>query len=215
MNMNKEHVSLLVLLDLSATFDTVDHGILISGLQTTLGVWGTALWWFISYLTGRSQRVSVNETLSKNFEVNWGVSQGSCLGPLFFIIYASKFLEIIESHLTYTLMPTTPSSTSPSVRTTVVVRRTALAAIERCINDMRSWMLEDKLMLDDDKTECVLVGTCQQLAKVSISSIKVGETCIPPDCAVRNLGAWFDSKLTMDTHVTKTCSAAFFIFIIH
>ena len=89
-NMNKEHVSLLVLLDLSAAFDTVDHGILLRRLQTMLGVRGTALSWFTSNLTGRSQRVSVNGTLSKNFELNWGVPQGSCLGPLLFIIYTSK-----------------------------------------------------------------------------------------------------------------------------
>ena len=57
---------------------------------------------------------------------------------------------------------------------------TALAAIERCINDMRSLMFKDKLMLNDDKTEFMLVGTRQHLAKVSISSIKVGEADISP-----------------------------------
>ena len=50
--------------------------------------------WFTSYLTGRSQRILVNGTLSKNFELNWGVPQGSCLGSLLFIIYSSKLFEM-------------------------------------------------------------------------------------------------------------------------
>ena len=68
MNMNKGHVSLLVLLDLSAAFDTVDHKILLKTLQTKLGVCGSALSWFKSYLEGRSQRICIKETLSQSFD---------------------------------------------------------------------------------------------------------------------------------------------------
>ena len=80
MNMDKGHVSLLLLLDLSAAFNTVDHGILLQSLQKKLGVCVTARSWFKSYLEGRSQRICINETLSQPFEV-------SCLGPLLFTIY--------------------------------------------------------------------------------------------------------------------------------
>ena len=80
MNMDKGHVSLLLLLDLSAAFNTVDHGILLQSLQKKLGVCATARSLFKSYLEGRSQRICINETLSQPFEV-------SCPGPLLFTIY--------------------------------------------------------------------------------------------------------------------------------
>ena len=86
LNMNKQRVTLLVLLGLSAAFDTVDHNILMSSLSM-LGLEGTALKWLSLYLTGRYQRISVRGCQSEKFNVNCGVPQGSCLGPLLFTIY--------------------------------------------------------------------------------------------------------------------------------
>ena len=71
LNMDKGHVSLLVLLDLSAAFDTVDHDILLRRLREKLGLTGTALTWFSSYLTGRQQKVSMNGTFSDLFELKF------------------------------------------------------------------------------------------------------------------------------------------------
>ena len=90
MNMDMGHLTLLVLLDLSAAFDTVDHDILIHTLQSLLGVRGSALQWLRSYLRGRSQQVTINGAQSKTFGLECGVPQGSCLGPLLFTFYASK-----------------------------------------------------------------------------------------------------------------------------
>ena len=87
MNVDKCNVSLLLLLDLSAAFDTVDHGILLQSLQRKLGVCGAALSWFKSYLEGRSQRICMKETLSQPFDLKWGIPQCSCLGPLLFTIF--------------------------------------------------------------------------------------------------------------------------------
>ena len=99
LNMNKQHVTLLVLLDLSAAFDTVDHNVLLSRLHSKFGISGTALEWFRSYLNGRSQRVMVQGNLSQILNLDFGVPQGSCLGPLLFTIYASKLFHVIKVHL--------------------------------------------------------------------------------------------------------------------
>ena len=80
-NMNMRLVTLLVLLNLSAAFDTVDPSILLTRLRSKLGLTGTALSWFCSYLSGRTQRISVQGTLSNVFHLRYGVPQGSCLGP--------------------------------------------------------------------------------------------------------------------------------------
>ena len=83
--------------------------------------------------------------------------------------------------------------------------------MESCIADISQWMHSDKLKLNSDKTECLLIGTRQQLQKVSnISTLSVGDSQIAPSCEVRNLGTWFDSKMSMLSHINKTCSSAFY-----
>ena len=98
LNMNRQHVTLLVLLDLSAAFDTIDHGILLERLRSAFGVRDTALSWIASYLRSRTQQVSIDGTLSMKFNLECGVPQGSCLGPLLFVVYASKIFEIVDKH---------------------------------------------------------------------------------------------------------------------
>ena len=65
-------------------------------------------------------------------------------------------------------------------------------------------------MLNNDKTEFLIIGTRQQLSKVSIQSIEIGQTEVSPVASARNLGTWFDTHLDMGTHITKTCSSAFY-----
>ena len=75
----------------------------------------------------------------------------------------------------------------------------------------RAVSLRNRLMINDDKIELILIGTRQQLGKINdVCNISVGEYVIYPISYVRNLGAWFDNKLSMSMHVTKTCNAAFY-----
>ena len=91
-------VSLLTLLDLSAAFDTIDHSILLSRLHETFGISNKALSWFESYLSGRTQTVSVNGILSSPTSLDCGVPQGSVLGPVLFSLYTTPLADIIRRH---------------------------------------------------------------------------------------------------------------------
>ncbi len=91
-------ISLLVLLDLSAAFDTIDHNILLNRLENFVGISGSALAWFKSYLSDRHQFVAVNEEVSYRSQVQYGVPQGSVLGPLHFTLYMLPLGNIIRKH---------------------------------------------------------------------------------------------------------------------
>ena len=75
--MKSQQVTLLVLLDLSAAFDTVNYEVLLKRLYTDVGIRGKALDWFKSYLIGRSQHIAVQGTMSCQFDLDCGVPQGS------------------------------------------------------------------------------------------------------------------------------------------
>ncbi|CAB4017608.1 Hypothetical predicted protein [Paramuricea clavata] len=98
LNMDKQNVTLLVFLDLSAAFDTVDHDILISRLQSSFGIKGNVLNWFSSYLSNRTQRVTLSGCVSDSFSLEQGIPQGSCLGPLLFTIYARDAGDSLTFH---------------------------------------------------------------------------------------------------------------------
>ena len=210
-NMNHQHVTLLVLLDLSAAFDTVDHAILLNRLESTFGITGTALVWLKSYLSGRSLRVSVDGGLSDSFHLPFGVPQGSCLGPLLFTMYASKLFEVIKDHLPMVHAYADDTQLYLSFKPgCTVTEQDAIRTMERCIKAIRIWMLTDKLKLNEEKTEFMVIGTRQQLGKVSIGELSVGDSNVVPVSAARNLGVWLGSHMNLDTHITKTCSAAYY-----
>ena len=99
LNMDDHKVTLLVTLDLSAAFDTIDHSILLETLGSGFGVGGTALKWLTSYLSQRTQQLQIKGTLSETKQLTTGVPQGSCLGLVLFTIYVADLSQIIEKHL--------------------------------------------------------------------------------------------------------------------
>ena len=81
--------------------------------------------------------------------------------------------------------------------------------MEKCIRAVRAWMIQDKMKLNDDKTEFLIIGTSQQLKKVRTDTLPVGDAIISPVLSARNLGAYFDSNMTLVPFINNACRSAF------
>ena len=153
----------------------------------------------------------VNGGLSKKFPLCQGVPQGLCLGPLLFTIYTRRLFDIVEHHLPQVHCHADDAqlyvSFSPNQSAEADA---AIKSMTDCISDVRSWLISNNLILNEDKAEFLILGTKQQLAKVNNDNIKVGSANVSPVAVVRNLGSWFDSQLTMSSHISKLCFGAFY-----
>ncbi len=146
---------MLVLLDVSAVFDTIDHDILIDRLQNYTGIQGQALRWFRSYLSDRYHFVYLNRESSQLSPVKYGVPQGSVLGPLLFSLYMLPLGNIIRIYRisfhcyadeTLLLISTRPDETSK------------LSKLTESVKSVKDWMTNNFLLLNSDKTEILLIG---------------------------------------------------------
>ena len=199
--------AILVLLDLSAAFDIIDHEKLIRTLDIYCGIKGDPLKWFLPYLKGRVQSVQIGSTFSREQNLLFGVPQGSVLGPVLFTIYTTPLGRIIQRHgLTYHLYADDTQLYKAFKPSDVISKCDAISRIEACVADIRIWMNDNFLKLNDDKTELLIITTREELSKISDIAIKVGDQSISPsDDPPRNLGAIFDSTCCLDAHIAKLC----------
>lgn len=205
--------ALVVLLDLSAAFDTIDHQLLLARLESVVGIKGKALEWVSSYLTNRSQSVVIGEASSKPAPLSVGVPQGSVLGPLLFLLYVLPLRAIIEHH--QTLRHGYADDTQLYTRLSIKYPELALQSVSQmnaCLSDVRDWMLANKLKINDSKTECIMIASKSSMAKLSDLNITitVGSETIIPVRSVKNLGATLDHEVSMDLQITNTIRSAYF-----
>ncbi len=209
--MDNRNVMLLLLLDLSAAFDTIDHSILLNRLSQRCGIKGTCLKWFTSYLSNRTQMVKINDAISDSINVKFGVPQGSVLGPILFTLYTAPLGEIIEEcglkRQIYADDTGIYHSISP---TDIESKHTTLSKIDTCIDKIKEFMILNKLKINDDKTIFMTIGTNYWTDNLNIKSINIGNTEIESSNSAKNLGIIFDKELTLQEHVNYVCKKGFY-----
>ena len=165
MNLDRTKPSILVLLDLSAAFDTVDHSILLDRLHNQIGISGSVFNWLKSYLTVRKMFVSMEGYSSKSYKITCGVPQGSISGPTLFNLYMLPLGSIIRKHGinfhsyaddTQLYIAMSPDDPGP------------IDALFNCILDIKSWMAKNFLQLNQDKTEVLFIGSEAQRQRINI-----------------------------------------------
>ena len=119
--------------------------------------------------------LAVDGSLSERFSLECGVPQGSCLGPLLFLIYASKLFRVVEDQLPHAHCYADDTQIYLSFKSiNNTSQKDAVRVIECCIEKIRRWLIHDRLLLNDDKTEFIIIGTRQQRNKLQAMNIKVG-----------------------------------------
>lgn len=198
---------MLVSLDLTAAFGSVNHKLLLNELQN-LGITGSALKWFTSYLEGRTYQVSTTE-ISDSYNLDEGVPQGGILSPIAYIIYGAGIIKILEHHkveheayaddnqlyLSFTLE-----------NFTFIVDK-----VNMIMNEIKQWTLNMFLKLNQAKTQIIIFGrnhNIQILKQLHPNIILLNETNVI-NKKVTSLGFILDNTLTLEpqiNNIVKNCS---------
>lgn len=205
MSADSGRCTVLVLLDLSSAFDTIDHQIMVNRLRDHVGMTGPVLDWFSSYLTGRTFSVSANHIMSESADLTCGVPQGSVLGPLLVLLYVLPLGKIIRQHrdVFYHLFADDNQlycSFKPS-------ETHKLSSLMNCFSQIKLWLNDNYLQLNTDKTETLIIAPDS-----AISGIKqhLGDLSHSAKPSLRNLGVVFDESMSLEHHVKLLWKNCFF-----
>ena len=197
--------TIVIFLDLSAAFDTIDIGKMLQILEQELGISETALKWFESFLTGRTQRVKIKGEYSESLDVPFGAPQGSVLGPKLFngnvrsqpLVFneckfnSSSFADDSNGRKRFAL----------SFQFNVLKNE-----VPRCINEVVKWSFAHFMKINPDKTEMILFRPPSLNKEVVINGIFFEEQCIRFSNEVKNVGVWLDRNLSMEKHINLIVS---------
>ena len=148
----------VLLIDLSAAFDTVDHTVLLHILQSKFHITGSALTWLKSFLSGRTQRVKIGDSLSSSLTLLFGVPQGSILGPLLFNLYCSSLPEAF-SHAGFTSMGYADDNLGLRVFPAFSKLSTLFSDVPSCLSSISKWTNTHFLKLNTTKTYVMVFGS--------------------------------------------------------
>ena len=201
---------MLLLFDLSAAFDTVDHEILLKRLNSKFPICGTALTCFCSYLTNRMQVVLINEKKSQSRNSSVEYLKAPSLSPsstYFTLLYLPKFYVSTPWEFHFyaddTQLYISFSATDDLELTS------SIAEIEECFSDLDKWMSFNKLKLNKDRTELLYLYS-KHIPQQSLPPLRFGSDIIQPSPCSRNIGVVFDSTISMLPRVNSVCKHAFY-----
>ena len=198
--------SVLVALDLSAAFDTIDHHTLASRLYTSFGIRGTVIDWISSYLSGREQCIAVGQARSAFASISTGVPQGSVLGPMLFTLYISPIGHIVNSwgiqHQQY----------ADDTQLFVSLQgHQQLTQLESCLSELHSWFCINGLALNPDKSDSIHFATAQRARFTDpVVHVNVAGTTVPTSDSITTLGVQLDNRLSLNQHVKSLCRSCNF-----
>ena len=200
---------IVLLIDLSSAFDTVKHSILIKILRDSIGVRGTALQWFESFLSGRTQAVVINGVLSEWLTVSCGVPQGSVLGPILFNIYCRHIHTVFED---CGFVSSSYADDNSGIKSFALFNQyqTLYKDIPHCLSKLIEYMLHNYLKLNNTKTEVIIFANSKFNENVTLHGtfLNSGE-CIRFTDDIKYLGILFDSMLSLDTQIQKVSSIGY------
>ena len=207
--MDSGKVTALTLLDLSAAFDTMDHSILLQRLEMWYSFGGVVISWLRSYLADRFQSVKLDHCLSKNVTLPFGVPQGSVLGPLLFSLYTGPLSCVIASqsvpHHLYA------DDTQLYISFSADNSESSFHRLQQCLVSVQDWMTTNKLKLNPNKTEFLLIGHKRQRLKyLSMFPVTLLGSETHPSKTVRNLGIVFDENFNFRTHINNVCKLLYY-----
>ena len=209
---DNDDVTAVIMVDLSAAFDVVDHLILLQKLEI-YGFEMKELTWMESYLTGRKQQVYVDGALSDPLDLEAGVPQGSILGPLLYVIFTNDLPEVIHDHLaTNNTFFNTHCRTCGSICSFADDSTYAKSDkdvdklqddIKTKFNDISSYMANNKLVLNSDKTHLLIMTSAEKHKKHHNFGIVLdtGQEIIEPVLHERLLGADISNDFKFNIHI--------------
>ena len=191
-NMNEKKFTGLIFLDLKKAFDTVSHDILLQKLHH-YGVRGLAHNLFNSYLTRRKQYVYLNGRYSSTIPMQFGVPQGSNLGPILFSIYVNDIFGNFE------FAPVLYADDTCLYINTLKEEKLQML-MNREVEKAHLWMKANKLTITPDKSSALVISpgakTKSQKPEVSCDGRKIAV-----NKTVKYLGLWIDENVKFDTHI--------------
>ena len=194
-DLDNKKKAVAVYIDLKKAFDTVNHKILIQKLEL-YGIRGHALEWFKSYLNDRKQYVACGQVKSNMAAVEFGVPQGSNLGPLLFLIYVNDLPRCLNNgHATLFADDTTVYNTANNIGE--IQNKT-----NEDLKNLVEWCRANKLTLNTSKTYGCIFGEnpTQEIG------IKIGDTDVNMSQSVKYLGVHVDSKLSWKAHIAHVAN---------